>query len=72
MEFVFKGIARPASAVAERIATLNHEARNDAMKYGSVVQRALHFLAGLWIQPLLGSTRQTNKIGHRLGRLVVK
>jgi hypothetical protein len=37
MKFVFKPITGSAGAIAHRVTALDHEARDDAVKYGPVV-----------------------------------
>ena len=57
MKFILETITRTADAAAQRIAALNHEAGDDAVKDRAIVERLLHFLAGLRVAPFFGSAR---------------
>src|SRR6185503_11226216 len=72
MKFIVEPIARTAGAVAERVAALNHEARNDPVKNRAVVKRPLDLLAGLGIDPFLGSGRKADEVRHCLWRFLVE
>ena len=72
VELVLETITRAAGAVTERITSLDHESRDHAVKDRSVIERPLYFLAGFGICPLFGTARETDKISHRFGRLVLE
>src|SRR5919106_3086327 len=67
LELVLELIPRAAEALAERIATLDHEVGDASVKDGAVVQRsARHLLAGLRMGPLLLARGQPDEVLHRL------
>lgn len=69
-EFIFKAVARTAFASSFRIASLNHEIRNHAMKDRPVVERdAMLFLVRFGIRPVLRAGREANEVLDRLRRL---
>src|SRR5262249_43065096 len=70
--FVFELIPWPAVAFAERIATLEHEAADDAVKDDAVVERLLVALAGSRVLPLPGAFSEADEVGHGLRRLRVE
>src|SRR3954451_16481811 len=72
-KLVFKGIPRITLPVGQRIATLDHEVGDHAMKYGSVVER-LAVLLGMreGVFPILGAGRQSDKVIHCGGNLVLE
>ena len=61
-----------AGAVAERAAALDHEVLDDAVEGQTVVERIVAFLAGKRVGPFFLAGGQTDKVGHRLRRLVVE
>src|SRR5262245_21952233 len=58
MKLVCEVIAGAADTLAERIAALNHEPVDNAMKNGAVVVGLAHFLIGARVTPLSGALRQ--------------
>src|SRR5436190_19175959 len=64
MKLVREVIPRAADALAQRIAALNHEAVDDAVKDGAVVVRFPHLLVRPGVAPLLGSFRQPDEVFH--------
>src|SRR6266404_4286828 len=66
-EFIFKAVAGVAGAVAERIASLNHEIGDHAMEDGAVIERHASFLfSAVAVSPFLGAIRQPDEISHCL------
>ena len=65
-------VAGPARALPERIAALDHEAVDDAVKDDAVVERRLLALAGRRVGPFLGALRQPDEIGDGLRRFLVE
>src|SRR2546423_1737255 len=52
-------------AGAQRISALDHELRNNAMKNSAVIKRnTVHLAAGRGVGPILGATRESDKIGY--------
>src|SRR5262245_41727367 len=72
MEFVGELIAGSADALAQRIATLNHEAANHAVEDDAVVIRLLHLPAIARIGPFLRALRQTDEVGYGVRRFRVE
>src|SRR5258707_8922946 len=72
MELVGEVVTRSARPLSERIAALNHETIDDAVKDDAVIEGRLAALAGRRVAPFLGALRQAREIGHRVGRLLVK
>src|SRR5262249_31927133 len=72
MKLVCEVIAGAADTLAERIAALNHEPVDNAMKNGAVVVGLAHFLIGARVTPLSGALRQPDKILDSFRRLLVK
>src|SRR5207248_1652041 len=68
--FVIHIEAGAAGAVSERVATLNHEAGDNAMENGAIVERLVRHFAGLWILPGLRAIGQANKVGNRVGSFI--
>ena len=64
--------ARSARARPQRIAPLNHEGVDHAMKDQSVVEVTLGRLPGLRISELLGSFCEAGEIGDRLRSVLVE
>ena len=71
--FVFKGIAGTALTIRQRIASLNHEISNHAVKGKSIVERFALFLGvGDRIAPFLGTGGQADEVVHRGGNFVLE
>src|SRR5262245_58363946 len=71
-ELVAKLVTRTARAGAERVAALDHEAVDDAVKDQPVVERPLHLLAVLWIRPLLGAFGEAHEVGDRVRGVLIE
>jgi hypothetical protein len=74
MEFIAELVTGTARSGAERIAALDHEAGDDAMKDESVVKGLFHLLATPRVGPFLRAFGQTYEIrygiwGFRLEKL---
>src|SRR5215510_9337497 len=63
VELILELVARPARALSQRIATLDHEAVDHAVEDRAVVQGRLHFLSGARIGPLLAAVCQPREVG---------
>ena len=72
MELVGEIVARSAGALAERIASLNHEPVDHSVEDDAVVEGSLLPLARGRIAPFLGPLGQPGEIGHRVGGLLVE
>src|SRR5204863_8971073 len=70
VELVLEVVAGAAGPLSQRVAALNHEAVDDAMKDRSVVIRGLHLLARAWIGPFLRAFGQADEIRDGFWRLV--
>src|SRR5262245_66179609 len=71
VKLVGEVIAGAADTLTERIAALNHELVDDAMKNGAVVVGFAHFLVAARIAPFPGAFSQSDKILDRSWRLLV-
>ena len=72
MELVGEVVARPAGALAEPIAALDHEAVDHAVEDDAVVERRLPPLAGRRVAPLLGALGEADEVGDRVGGFLVE
>src|SRR5688572_11264366 len=64
MKLIVELVARAAAALTERVAALDHETLDHAMKNDAVVvRRAGVFLAGLRMRPGLRPLRQAHEVG---------
>src|SRR6267378_2663279 len=72
MKFVGELVPRSTRALAERIAALDHEIGDDAVKDRAVVVRLLDLLAAARVGPLLAALGEPHEIGHRVGRFGVE
>jgi hypothetical protein len=72
VKLVGEVIAGAADTLTKRIAALNHELVDDAMKNRAVVVGFVHFLIRAWIAPLLGAFRQPDKILDRSRHLLIE
>src|SRR5207237_6175454 len=72
-KLIFNLVARAAGAVSQRIASLDHEVGDHAMKNSSVIERnpMLH-LAGFGIAPVARARGQAYEVRDRVGRLIRK
>src|ERR1700676_210540 len=68
MELVRESISGAAASIAARAAALNHEIGNDAVKRKSIVIVFLLFFPGHFVGEFLSAFRQSDEIGHGLGR----
>src|SRR3954471_20154611 len=71
MKFVLEGEARAAGALAQRIASLDHEAVDHPVEDGAVVVRLADALAGPRVRPFLRAFGEPDKILDRLRRFLV-
>src|SRR6185503_400076 len=71
MELVRELVARPAVALPQRVATLDHEALDHTVKDDAVVVRLLVFLFGLGMRPLGRALGEADEVGDGLRRLGV-
>ncbi len=72
-ELVIKEVARVAGAIADAVAALDHEAGDDAVEVGVVVEAgAVHFLLGDGVGPVFSAFSEADEIGYGLGRLCVE
>src|SRR5262245_13892332 len=72
MELVFERISRAADALAEWIASLNHESVDHPVEDYAVVIRLRHGLVGAGILPRLGAFGQADEVRNRLGSLLIE
>src|SRR5262245_25301451 len=72
MELVGELVARSADPLTERVAALDHESVNHAMKNDAVVVRLRDLLVRAGIGPLLCALGQTDEVGDRVRRLLVE
>ena len=72
IEFIVEGVARIAHPRACRVAALNHEIRNHAMKGGAVVITLvmLDFFRR-WVNPVLCALGQPDEVGDSVRRLLL-
>ena len=71
VELVGEVVAGSADPLAERVAALNHEAVDHAMKDDAVVVRLRDLLVGARVGPLLGAFGQADEVLDGLGRFLV-
>ena len=69
MELVRERVAGSADALAERVAALDHEAVDDAVKDDAVVVRLRHLLVGARVGPLLRALGEADEVLDRLRAL---
>jgi hypothetical protein len=67
--FVFELVAGASHAGALRVAALDHEVGNDAMKNRSVVKAVFGFLARRGMRPLALAFGEFHKVGYGFGRI---
>ena len=72
VELVGKFVARPSDALAERITALDHEPVDDAVKNDAVVVGLRDLLVRARVGPLLRPLGKPDKVGHRVGCLLVE
>src|ERR1051325_11295905 len=72
VELVLEIIAGPAESGAERVAALDHESGDDAVKNNAIVKWPLNFLPRFRIRPFFLSGREVDEVGDGLRRLVVE
>src|SRR5919107_828622 len=72
MELVGEGVAGPADPLAERIAPLDHEPVDDAVKDDAIVVRLLHLAVAARVGPLLAALGEPDEVLDRLRRLLVE
>ena len=72
MELVGEFVARPADALAERIAALDHEAVDDAVEDDAVVVGLRDLLVRARVGPLLGALGESDEIRDRVRRLLIE
>ena len=70
MDFVVELVPRSAEALAQRVAALNHEPGDDAVKNRSGVERVRSLFAGRWISPFFVAGGETDEVRNGLGRVV--
>ena len=63
-------VAGTAGAGAEGVASLDHEARDDAVENGAVVEGAGGLLTGRGVNPFALTLGQGHEVGHRVGGVV--
>ena len=72
VDLVLEEVAGIAGAVADAVAALDHEAGDDAMEGGAVVEGlTVHLLEGLGVGPVLGAIGETDEVGDGHGGLLV-
>ena len=72
VDLVLEEVAGVARAVARAVAALDHEAGDDAVEGGAVVEGlAVHLLQGLGVGPVLGAFGEADEVGDGDGRLLV-
>src|SRR4051812_10679221 len=70
VELVLKEVAWVTGAVSSLVASLNHEARDDAVKGGSVIEGlTVDLLERAGIGPVFGAFGETNEVGNGDWRL---
>ena len=72
MELVGERVAGSADPLAERIAALNHEAIDHAMKDDTVVVRLTHLSIGARIGPILRALREADEVFDCLWRFLIE
>src|ERR1700719_354650 len=72
MKLIRESVARTTASIAARAAALDHEFGNYTVKAQAVVIIPLLFFSGHFVGEFLGTLRQANKIGHRLGGFLLK
>ena len=70
VDLVVEVVARAADALTERVAALDHEARDDAVEDDVLVERALAGLAGGGVGPLAGAVGEADEVLDRAGSVV--
>ena len=72
VELIFEHVAGVANAGAERVATLDHEAGDDAVEDGAVIEPfAVDFFEGEWVRPVLGGSGEADEVGDGDGSLLI-
>ena len=69
-DFIGKGVARAAGAVAQRVAALNHEILDDPVKLQAVIEPCASWLA--CAAQVQGAFGQADKVDDRQRRLLIK
>ena len=73
VDLVLEEVAGIAGAVAEAIAALDHEAGDDAVEGGAVVEGLMvHFLEGLGVGPVFGAFGEADEVGDGDGGFLVE
>src|SRR6478735_2532537 len=72
MELVGELVARAAESLAERIATLNHEAVDDAVEDDAVVEGRGFLLAVARVRPLPGPLGEADEVGDGVGHFLIE
>ena len=73
VDLVLEEVAGIAASVAELIATLDHEAGDDAVEGGAVVEGlAVNLLEGLGVGPVLGAIGETDEVRDGDGSLLCR
>ena len=70
MEFIGELISRSTHAGAHWVAALNHEAIDDAVKDGAVIQLCIGLVTSVGIDPVALSLRQLGEVSDGLGCVV--
>src|SRR5688572_14863772 len=71
MELVSKGVSRPADALAQGVAALDHEVFDHAVEHAAVVVRFLDLLARPRIGPLFRTFREADEVLNRSRSLLI-
>jgi hypothetical protein len=72
MELVGELVARPARALAETVASLNHEPVDHAVEDDAIVEGPVLSLPGDRILPFFGALRKADEIGDGLGGFLLE
>jgi len=70
MEFIGELVSRSTHAGAHWVAALNHEAIDDAVKNGAVIQLCIGLVTSVGIDPVALSLRQLSEVSDSLGCVV--
>ncbi len=71
-DLIVEVVAGAANALSERVATLNHEVRDDAVKNDVFVQGAFAGLSGCRVRPRFAAVGETNEVRDGFGCLVAE
>ena len=72
VDLVVERVAGATRSLTERVAALNHEAGDDAVKDDTVIEGSITGLAGGGVGPLAGSVGEANEVTYGLGSVVTK